>query len=97
MTPEQLTEERFSEFLDTAGLGSLADVDLVLRTSGEQRLSNFLLWQAAYAELAFLKKPWPEFTAEDLRLAVQQFGSRNRRFGGVDNVRVSSERQESRA
>ncbi len=96
MKPEQMTEDLFSQFLDTAPLGSLADVDLVLRTSGEQRLSNFLLWQAAYAELTFVNKPWPEFTAGDLRRAVQQFSSRKRRFGGVEGARPSETPQESR-
>jgi undecaprenyl diphosphate synthase len=57
------------------------DVDLVVRTGGEQRLSDFLLWECAYAELLFVKKMWPEFTAEDLALALKDFRGRNRRFG----------------
>ena len=82
-TPDSLTEARFSAYLDTSALGSLADVDLVLRTSGEQRISNFLLWQLAYAELVFLEKSWPEFDGSDLRRAVHQLSGRQRRFGDV--------------
>ena len=59
------------------------DVDLLIRTGGEQRLSDFLLWECAYAELLFLPKAWPEFTAQDLALAVQQFHQRDRRFGAI--------------
>jgi len=70
-------------YLDTGVLGQLSNVDLVLRTSGEQRLSNFLLWQIAYAELIFLDKTWPEFRAEDLRDALGNFSRRERRFGEV--------------
>jgi undecaprenyl diphosphate synthase len=83
-SPEELTEKQFSELLDTGSLGPLSDVDLVLRTSGESRLSNFMLWQAAYAELVFVEKSWPEFSAEDLSAAVRDFSSRDRRFGGID-------------
>jgi len=66
-----------------AGLatGALAPLDLIIRTAGQQRLSNFLLWQAAYAELAFDDLMWPAFTAADLRRHVDGFGSRNRSFG----------------
>jgi len=60
----------------------LIDPELVIRTSGEQRLSNFLLWQSAYAELYFSDKLWPDFTADDLELAVAHYGTRERRFGG---------------
>jgi undecaprenyl diphosphate synthase len=87
--PEGLTEKAFSELLDTGPLADLSDVDLVLRTSGESRLSNFMLWQAAYAELVFVEKSWPEFTAEDLRAAVRDFSSRDRRFGGIGVSTVS--------
>ncbi len=59
------------------------DVDLLIRTGGEQRLSDFLLWESAYAELLFTDRPWPEFTAEDLVSAVGQFKARERRFGGL--------------
>ncbi len=61
----------------------LPDPDLVIRTSGEMRLSNFLLWQAAYAELVFTPVLWPDFTREDLRRAVEEYLRRQRRFGGV--------------
>ncbi|HEX2763697.1 MAG TPA: isoprenyl transferase [Allosphingosinicella sp.] len=65
--------------LDTAGLPPL---DLLVRTSGEQRLSNFLLWQAAYAELVFVDTLWPDFDGDTLRSALAEFGARERRFGG---------------
>lgn len=58
------------------------DPDLVIRTSGEMRLSNFLLWQLAYAEFLFLDKNWPDFTKEDLDMAIEEFAKRNRKFGG---------------
>jgi undecaprenyl diphosphate synthase len=70
------TREAFS-----AALGP--EVDLLIRTGGEQRLSDFLLWECAYAEFAFTHKMWPEFTGEDLACAVEEFHSRDRRFGGV--------------
>ncbi|MBI1789010.1 MAG: di-trans,poly-cis-decaprenylcistransferase [Acidobacteria bacterium] len=60
---------------------AIPDVDLLIRTGGEQRLSDFLLWESAYAELLFVKKPWPDFTAADLEAAVSEFYSRERRFG----------------
>lgn len=59
------------------------DVDLLIRTGGEQRLSDFLLWECAYAELLFLPKAWPEFTAQDLAAALQTFHQRDRRFGAI--------------
>jgi undecaprenyl diphosphate synthase len=63
--------------------GSSADVDLLIRTGGEQRLSDFLLWECAFAELWFTERMWPEFGAEDLRAAVLEFHRRERRFGGL--------------
>jgi undecaprenyl diphosphate synthase len=72
-------EEEFSRYLYGP---DLRDPELVIRTSGEQRLSNFLLWQAAYAELHFSSKLWPDFTPEDLTLAVDDYLGRKRRFGG---------------
>jgi len=66
-----------------SGTGEPADVDLMIRTSGEQRLSDFLLWENAYAELYFCLRHWPEFTAVDLREAVEYFHGRNRRFGAL--------------
>ena len=73
-----LTEEAFSAHLDTAGL---PDPDLIIRTSGEKRISNFLLWQAAYAELYFTDILWPDFKAEDLLRAIFDYQGRQRRFG----------------
>jgi undecaprenyl diphosphate synthase len=76
------------EFVSRIGSGrgatdDVPDVDLVIRTGGEQRLSDFLLWEAAYAELVFLSVPWPEFTAADLAGALAEFSRRERRFGGI--------------
>jgi undecaprenyl diphosphate synthase len=89
--PAEMTEETMGQYLWTAPLGELADVDLVIRTSGEKRVSNYLLWQAAYAEYAFPEICWPDFGPEHLALAVQEFGSRERRFGAVgeSSVRTS--------
>ena len=64
-------------------ISGLADVDLIIRPSGEERLSNFLLWQSAYAEFVFLDVLWPDFTPEDLRRALWEYAGRDRRFGGV--------------
>lgn len=74
------TRETFEAALDTAGL---PPVDLLIRTSGEQRLSNFLLWQAAYAELLFVDTLWPDFDKDDLKRALDIYGLRERRFGGL--------------
>ncbi len=67
----------------TGGSGDLADVDLIVRTGGEQRLSDFLLWEAAYAELVFTQTLWPDFTRSDLDSAIVEFRRRERRFGGI--------------
>lgn len=77
---DSLTEERFSSYLYTAGQ---PDVDLIIRPSGEMRLSNFLLWQAAYAEYVFMDTLWPDFNEKCLEKALDEFARRNRRFGGV--------------
>jgi undecaprenyl diphosphate synthase len=77
--PETLDPQRFSAFLDTHGM---PDPDLVIRTSGEMRLSNFLLWQTAYAELCFTKTLWPDFTPAELVLEIVRYQERERRFGG---------------
>ncbi len=77
---EDITEDYFSAQLDTAGI---PDPDLLIRTSGEQRLSNYLMWQLAYAELYFMPKPWPAFTKQDLVEAIEEYNRRNRRFGGL--------------
>jgi undecaprenyl diphosphate synthase len=80
---DAITREGFSELLARVDHDRLParDVDLVVRTGGEQRLSDFLLWECAYAELLFVQKMWPEFTTEDLAHALEDFRGRNRRFG----------------
>src|SRR2546421_11386617 len=78
--PEEVTEELIDRHLDTAGL---PDLDLVIRTGGEMRLSNFLLWQAAYAEYYSTPICWPDFGREELYQAFAEFGRRARRFGGL--------------
>ncbi|WP_085833275.1 isoprenyl transferase [Clostridium merdae] len=80
LRPEQITEELISQNLYTAGQ---PDPDLVLRPSGEYRISNFLLWQSAYTEYIIMDKLWPDFTTRDLDSALLEFSNRNRRFGGV--------------
>ena len=77
--PEQVDEEALAAELQTHGLPEL---DLLIRTSGEVRLSNFLLWQAAYSELIFLDKLWPDFAEPDFLEAIERFAARERRFGG---------------
>jgi len=79
LQPEEVTEEVISGYLDTAGI---PDPDLLIRTSGEQRLSNYLLWQMAYSELYFTDVYWPDFHKEDLIQAIEVYNNRNRRFGG---------------
>tara|TARA_R110002073_G_scaffold79237_9_gene190761 strand:- start:861 stop:1544 length:684 start_codon:yes stop_codon:yes gene_type:complete len=79
--PETIDSDAFGAGLDTA---DLPDVDLVIRTSGEQRISNFLLWQAAYAELLFLDVLWPDFEPRHLAAAIEAFQQRDRRYGGLD-------------
>jgi len=78
---DSLTENEFSRYLYTSGQ---PEVDLIIRTSGEQRISNFLLWQAAYAEYIFTEKLWPDFTPRDFDDALAEFALRNRRMGGVE-------------
>ncbi len=80
-TPDEITEEVFSGYLDTAGI---PDPDLLIRTSGEERISNYLLWQLAYTEFYFTDVPWPAFTRDDLIKAIEDYNSRDRRFGGED-------------
>ena len=78
--PEDIGEEEFSRRLYTAGQ---PDPDLIIRPSGEQRLSNFLLWQSAYSEFVFPDVLWPDFKPEDLDRALDAYAARNRRFGGI--------------
>lgn len=79
LAPGDVTQDRFASYLDTAGL---PDPDLLIRTSGELRLSNFLLWQLAYAEFVFVDVYWPDFTKELFEAAISEYQRRNRRFGG---------------
>ena len=81
--PEDITEELVSKSLDTAGL---PDPDLMIRTSYELRISNYLLWQLAYAEFYFTEVPWPDFDEKELRKAVEAYQQRDRRFGMVETV-----------
>ena len=77
---EQINERLFESYLDTH---DIPDPDLMIRTSGEQRLSNYLLWQLAYSEFYFTDVLWPDFTKEELIKAIEYFNGRDRRFGGV--------------
>jgi undecaprenyl pyrophosphate synthase len=80
LDPRKLNEERFRHFLDEP---DIPDVDLFVRSSGEQRTSNFLLWQSAYAELVFLDRLWPDFDRRDLWRAIELYAGRDRRYGGA--------------
>jgi undecaprenyl diphosphate synthase len=80
--PEEVDETMISDYLFTKGT---PDPELLIRTSGELRLSNFLLWQTAYTEWVVTKEYWPDFTKEDLRQAIIEYGNRDRRFGKVSN------------
>ncbi len=84
MDPEALTEKQFAAYLFTAGQ---PDPDLLIRTSGEQRISNFLLWQTAYTELYFTDTLWPDFGPAELRAALVAYMKRSRRFGGIKKGR----------
>jgi undecaprenyl diphosphate synthase len=86
LDPETITPELFSTRLFTS---ALPEPDLVIRTSGERRLSNFLLWQSAYAELLFLETLWPDFGGADLLKALQSFAARERRFGALNSEAVA--------
>lgn len=82
---EEVDEDMFSDYLMTASLGKeLRDPDLLIRTSGEERISNFLLWQIAYSELYFTDSYWPDFSLENLEEAIGSFQKRQRRFGGLN-------------
>ena len=75
---EDITEKNFANYLD---IPNMPDVDLIIRSSGEKRISNFLIWQSAYSELYFSSKLWPDFTSTDLDEAIEDFNSRKRNFG----------------
>ena len=79
LSAEDITEDTLSGCLDSAGV---PDPELIIRTSGEYRLSNFLPWQSAYSEFWFTDKLWPDFTVEDLKQAISDYQNRDRRFGG---------------
>lgn len=81
----EITQDRFETYLDTAGIPS---PDLVIRTSGEQRLSNFLLWQAAYSELSFVDCYWPDFSPASLDHVIDDYNRRERRFGNICTTEV---------
>ncbi|CAM3584754.1 isoprenyl transferase [Erysipelothrix urinaevulpis] len=78
--PVEITEEVFSSYLDTS---DFPEVDVLIRTGGDKRLSNYLLWQLAYAELVFLDLAWPDFTRDEFRKCISEFEARERTFGGL--------------
>ena len=80
LKPEDITEDLIGRHLDAP---DIADPDLIIRTSGELRLSNFLLWQAAYSELVFTPAYWPDFDRAALEAAIEEYRRRERRFGGL--------------
>lgn len=80
LSADGITEELIGKYLYTSEMPPL---DLVIRPSGEQRLSNFMIWQAAYAEFVFMDVLWPDFTKKDLEYAIREYSGRNRRFGGI--------------
>jgi len=86
LDPQTITEENFATHLDTAGI---PDPDLIIRTSGEMRLSNFLLWQAAYAEFYFVPCLWPDFSPQDFDCVLDDFCRRERRFGKISPLKGS--------
>ena len=81
---EDITEDTISQALYTSGM---PDPDIIIRTSGEQRVSNFLLWQGAYAELVFVEENWPDFEDAGFRRVLEDYSGRDRRYGGVESVR----------
>ena len=80
------SRDDFARLLASPGCEHAGDVDLLIRSGGEKRLSDFLLWEAAYAELCFVDTLWPDFGADDLRAAIADFHRRERRFGGLGDV-----------
>lgn len=83
LAPESITESEFARHLWTADLGERSDVDLMIRTSGEKRISNFLLWQCSYAEFDFPAPQWPDYGRAEFLKSLEAFGGRKRRFGAV--------------
>jgi undecaprenyl diphosphate synthase len=82
LKPEDITEQTVEQALYTTGI---PDPDLIIRTSGEQRVSNFLLWQGAYSELVFVEENWPDFSEQVFLRALDEYSSRSRRFGGIES------------
>jgi len=87
ISPDQINPEMFNSYLYTA---DIPEPDLLIRTSGEQRLSNFLLWQCAYTEFVFVEPPWPDFNKDVLISTIEEFNNRNRRFGGLSTHKDAS-------
>ncbi len=87
LDPEAISADLVAQHLDTA---DIPDPDLIIRTSGEQRLSNFLVWQSAYAEFVFLSCYWPDFDEAAFEAAIEEFATRERRFGGIVDLKVKS-------
>ena len=83
---KDLDEELFAKYLYTHGQN---DPDLIIRTAGEKRMSNFLLWQSAYSELYFVEKNWPDFTESDLQEALDNFNARKRKYGSLETIKKS--------
>ncbi len=83
--PDVITKKYFR----ISGYKGIPDPDLMIRTSGEQRLSNYLLWQLAYTEFYFTDVPWPDFTKKELEKAIEAYNHRDRRFGGVEGGRIT--------
>lgn len=88
---EKLTEQKIRDYLY---IPTLPDVDLVIRTGGDQRISNYLLWQSAYAELAFTKSKWPDFTRSEFKAIIKEVETRERRFGAIESTKELSVTQD---
>ena len=88
LSPDDIDDRHFANALMTGFLGDLADPDLLIRTSGELRISNFLLWQIAYSELVFVDDYWPDFSPAALEAAIAEYQARDRRFGGLKNKQL---------
>jgi undecaprenyl diphosphate synthase len=83
LQPDEISEQTFEKHLWTSVLGDLSNVDFMIRTSGEMRISNYLLWQCSYAEFDFPETLWPDYSVEEFRKSLENFKNRNRRFGGT--------------
>lgn len=85
LAPDRITELEFEKYLYTQPLGKYSDVDFLIRTSGEKRLSNYLLWQCSYAEFEFPEVYWPDYSVEEFRKSLENFKNRKRRFGAIQD------------